>query len=144
MPRKREVVKIDNKEYCFKELTVGEIIEEVQDNDFFKAALKGNVEEADVAESTEDNDEAKEEKGSDELQDLSNIISIFRKIAEKSADFKMDELKDFTPSEIRKLYDGFKKANKDFFFIVEKVGILEMLYNLKDQVIADYSKMLVD
>lgn len=139
MARKREVVKIDGKEYCFKELTVIEIIELVSDNELFRAILKGDVEDSSETASTEP--KAKENKGF--LGDFSDIFSIFKKVAEKSADFKIEELKNLAPSEIRLLYDGFKKANSDFFFILEKLGIQEMLFNLKDQAVATFSKTLV-
>ena len=123
--RKRETVKIDNKEFTIKELTVKDIIRISSESSFLSGAVGGNK-----------NDGALTE-------DIGTIIADFDKVLDSCCDFTSEDLKELAPSEIRILYDAFKVVNSDFLFSLKALGIAEALENIKDATINGFSKTLV-
>lgn len=126
--RKREVVKIDEKEYTIKELTVREIIEIFSDSDFFKEKMK-------------EDGEVKNTGGTyfDELKDM---LSILERVLSYCSDFKLEDLKELAPSEIKNLYNKFEEVNKDFLSFAEVMGAKEMLINIRETVVNNFSRTL--
>lgn len=145
MPRKREVVKIDDKEYTIKELTVGEIIDITQGSVFFSGSLKddgiGNEGESKSSKSKK----SKKDAGKQEslAQEISGILSDLNRVMETCCDFGTEDIIKMTPSQIRELYDGFKKVNSDFLSSLKAVGVAEALVSIRDVALNRFSKMLV-
>lgn len=126
--RKREVVKIDSKEYTVKELTVEEILDLMNNSTFFGGdSLKDK--------GVEEQEEKKD--------DIGILLGDVKLLMEKSCDFEFDDLKKLAPSEIKLLYDGWNKANSDFLSIVKVLGFSEILSNIKDAVLSNFSNLLV-
>jgi hypothetical protein len=136
MPRKREVVKIDEKEYTIKELTVEQIIDITSGSVFFSSMLKGQ----DNGKQKDGEDKEKENSLIDEIKLVKNDI---QRVMEFTCDFKIEDLRKLTPSEIRTLYDAFMRVNSDFLSILEKVGAVELLTSIKDIVLNLFSRTLV-
>jgi len=141
MPRKREVVKIDEKEYTIKELTVGEIIDITQGSVFFSGPLKGDgVGEQDKSKK---GDKAKEKKSENLTDEISGIMADFKRVMKTCCDFGPEDLVKLTPSQIREIYEGFKKVNSDFLSSLKALGVAEALVNIRDVALNRFSKMLV-
>lgn len=141
MPKKTEIVKIDDKEYILKELTIEQIIGIFDGSTFFSNTLKG------TADSDENNSEPEnitngEKQDGSILSEIESISKDLNRIMEISCNFKINDLKKLTPSEIRKIYNAFREVNSDFFVFLEKMGVAEALTNLKDAAVIHFSKML--
>jgi hypothetical protein len=130
MPRNREVVEIDGREFTIKELTVGQIIDLTTNTKFFGGTLQGT------------GDEGKEQSGEVFAEELALAISDFKILLEYCADFTFEDLHDLTPSQVRQIYDGFKKANSDFLSTLKALGIAEMLVNIRDAIVERFSLTL--
>lgn len=136
MPRKREVVKIDDKEYTIKELTVGEIIDLTQGSVFFSGPLKGVGDKPAKGE--------KEKKSNGGLQEeISSVMKDLERIMNTCCDFGPKDLVELTPSQIREVYEGFKKVNADFLSSLKALGVAEALVSIRDVALNRFSKMLV-
>ena len=124
--RIRKTVKIDDREYVIRELTVREIINLFQET-IDKASEAG-------AEKTTDITFFKEE------------VERFLKIAVEGG-FKTEDLMDMAPSEIDLLFQEFKEVNEVFFRIARSVGIektvMKMLDELRALILKDFSERLV-
>lgn len=132
MPRKREVVKIDDKEYTIDELTVGEIIDITQGSVFFSSSLKGDG---------VGNNESEKDGGFG--SEISGIMSDLKRVMDTCCDFGPDDLIKLTPSQIREIYEGFKKVNSDFLSSLKALGVAEALISIRDVALNRFSKMLV-
>lgn len=142
MPRKREVVKIDDKEYTIKELTVGEIIDITQGSVFFSGPLKGDG--VGGKDKSKEKKGKKEEKKSEDLAgEISSIMTDLERVMKTCCDFGPKDMIKLTPSQIRELYDGFKKVNADFLSSLKALGVAEALVNIRDVALNRFSKMLV-
>ena len=131
MSRRREVVKIDDKEYSIKELTVQDIIDITSGSMFFSGLLSGK--------SKEENPASNEPP----LSEIQTILSDIDRVMEKTCDFKVKDLYHLAPSDIRKLYETFQKVNSDFLLVLEKVGAVELLAGIRDTALNHFSKALV-
>ena len=140
MARIRKTVKIDNAEYQFKELTVEEIIELTTGSQFFSDKLKG----AEDKQTDEKNEGEKKPDLEESLFDfLVPLSGDLKRIVEKSCDFKVEDLKKHTPSEIKQLYEAFEEVNKSFFDTIKVLGITEALTTIKEVILDNFSRMLV-
>lgn len=104
--KKRKTIEIDGKEFELSELTVKQIID-IFDNSKFVIGLN-------------------------ELTNSDNIsLSIVRSANEinnllaQCANFRIEDLMDLTPSEIKLVFDVFKEVNSDFLSILESLGMIE-------------------
>jgi len=124
--RKREVIKIDAREYTIKELTVEEIIELTQGSVFFSDTLKGN-----------------EKQKLPDSDEIGRVKGDLKRVMEKCCDFTPDDLVKLAPSEINTLYDKFKEVNSDFLSFLKTMGVTEILGNIKELVLNRFLKTLV-
>lgn len=133
MARKREVVKIDDREFTIKELTLEQIIDISNGSVLFSGMLKGY-------------DNEKQTDGENQpktiVDELKSAVDDIKRIMEFSCDFTTKDLVSLSPSEIRKLWETFKSVNSDFFFTIDKMGLLEILSGIKDVVLNHYSRAL--
>jgi len=137
MPRKREVVKIDDKEYTIKELTVEEIINISSGSVFFSGLLKDD--------GVGKQDESEKDKKKSDLLDNMDIVTIMsdlNRVMETCCDFKSKDLVKLAPSQIREIYNGFKKVNSDFLSCLKALGVAEAFINIKDAALSRFSKTL--
>jgi hypothetical protein len=112
--RKRDSLKIDEKEITVKELTVREILE--------IADLK-NVDKGDLT-----LDMFKEEFGNFLPKTVEGVT--------------VDEMLDMAPSELRAIYDKFKEVNAVFFDTAREVGLGTLLEQLRAAIQRDFLKLL--
>ena len=56
---------------------------------------------------------------------------------------KVDELLEMTPSELEEFWNHFHEVNSSFFGLARKAGIQEVLEELKQAIIADFTRLLV-
>ncbi|MGD9156801.1 MAG: hypothetical protein PVG39_00205 [Desulfobacteraceae bacterium] len=134
-------MKIDDKEYTIKELTVGEIINITQGSVFFSGPLKGNG--VGDKDKSKKGDEAKGKKSENLTDEITDIMSDFKRLMKTCCDFGPEDLVKLTPSQIREIYDGFKKVNSDFLSSLKALGVAEALVNIRDVALNRFSKMLV-
>lgn len=127
--RKRKVVKIDEKEYTIKELSVQDIIDLTSGNSFLSGALL-----------KESSSAGQDTKGGNLNMDGFN--SDVAAIMAKCCDFSIADVKKMAPSEIRLLYDAFNEVNADFLAILKTLGIADILVHLKEAVLSGFSKQL--
>lgn len=123
--RVRKTVKIDDREFVLRELTVAEII------DLFENTTSN-------AKSVGDNDKVADT--TDFLkEEIQRMLSLSLEGEQKVEDFyKM------APSELKILYDAFKEANKVFFHIAVEMGLEKMLDEVKTSIQRDFSKLLAN
>ena len=121
------VVKIDDKEFTIKELSLREIIAFLNESKF----LGGSEAEA---------DKSVEEAILLRLNDLPVDVKY---LMEKCCDFTLEDLYDLHPSEIRKIIDAFKEINKDFLSALEMLGVTEAVKVIRDVALNRFSGTLV-
>ncbi len=122
--KKQVTVQIESKRFTISELTVKQIIE------LSSSAKIGNT----LAVLSENK--------------MANIFASFSEelkiILEKCCDFGLGDLEELAPSEVKQLFDAFKEVNADFLLILREVGILPALVRIKDQMAANFLKVLAD
>ena len=130
---KKIEIKLDDnttKSFIIKELTVQNIIDLSQYNSFF----------------TDDSSENQIDKIDGEskgfLDDLVSYGSDIEQVMEKTCDFTLQDLKQLAPSDIKKLWLGFREVNHDFLSVLEKVKILEILKKLLEKHIQTFLKVV--
>lgn len=66
----------------------------------------------------------------------------------KCTNLKLDEMMEMAPSELNLIWEKFKEVNSTFFDLARKAGLQEVLEstinNLKEAMLGDFSKLLVD
>lgn len=116
--RKRDTLKIDDREITVKELTVREIME--------IAELK-NV-------------------GSDTGKDGLTLAVFKREFSNylpRAVDgLTVDDMLDLAPSELQTIYDKFKEVNAVFFAIAREAGLGVLLEQLRTAIQRDFLKLL--
>lgn len=116
--RKRETIKIDDREITIKELTVKQIIE-IGD----KVANPG------------------ERKNGD--SDLDLLKDAFKQHLALGVDgIVFDELLSLAPSELKTIYDTFKEVNAVFFGIAQQIGFLDLLQKIKLELQSNFLRSL--
>ncbi len=56
----------------------------------------------------------------------------------------LEDLKDFTPSELKIIWDAFEEVNSVFFKAAQAVGLGKVVVQIKDSLINDLSRLLVN
>lgn len=107
--RKRVVVKVDDKEIELRELTIADILE-----------FKGHLE---------------------VIGDDTSMKTFFETLEallpKVTSDLTLEDLRKMAPSEVEKLVDGFKEANRPFFNAISWAGLGDLLDKLRSAVMAD-------
>ena len=111
--RKRNVIKIDDKEITVKELTVKEII-----------SIGNKL----TSESKEGFDSIKAVFGEHFAVGIEGI--------------SFPELWDLAPSELDQIYKAFKEVNHVFFQVARQAGLIEMIETIKEALKQDFLKSL--
>ena len=76
-------------------------------------------------------------------QDLNSLKSVFtERLLPLCVNIEMSELTEMVPSEIMVLWDHFKEMNKDFFGMAQKLGLADVVKDLKKAAIKDFLKLL--
>lgn len=117
-------VKIGEDEFVVLELTLRQII------NFFQELT------------TTAEKEAGEEDTKDAMNFFQREIQTLLNLA-LEGDYKAEDFMDYRPSELKKLYEAFKEANKVFFDTAAQMGILEILDSVKDLLQSEFSDLLV-
>ena len=121
--RIRKPIKIDDREYVIRELTVREII------NLFQEA----TENASKVDGEADN----------------TGLDFFRNEAERLINLafegthKPEDFIDMAPSELDSIYQKFREVNEVFFRIALSVGIEKILDELREVILSDFSALLV-
>ena len=123
MSRKSITKKIDDKEYTIKELTIKQIMDLLDSGVNVEKVGQGNK-------------DVKKPVGKSGLkEDIQEYVSAISKIINMTADgFGVDDLMLLAPSEVMVLWVAFKEVNNDFLSILEKLGVLEMLKEVKESI----------
>lgn len=129
--RVRKEVKIDEKEFVVRELTIREII------DFFQSAMD-NARKAEAKEGEE-----KSASDTEAIDWLKEEMESLMKLA-LEGNHSIDELYSMAPSELKKLYNAFEEANQVFFDIAARTGVVRILEALKDSIMSDFSGVLAN
>lgn len=75
--------------------------------------------------------------------DLESLKSIFtEKLLPLCTNVGIEELLEMVPSELMEIWNHFKEMNKDFFDMAQKLGLAEVVADLKKAAISDFSKLL--
>lgn len=126
--RVRTEVKIDDKEFVVRELTIREII------DFFQGAMEN----ARKAETQEKKEPVSDTEAFDWLkEEMETLMKL-----SLEGNHTVDELYSMAPSELKKLYNAFEEANQVFFDIAARTGVVRILEALKDSIMSDFSGVL--
>jgi len=108
------------KEYVFTELGVDQIIALAQDQDLFKGIEQG--------------------KGAEQLKSLEQKAA---ELLPQFSNLTLDDIMHMAPSEIKTLWDdGFAEANSVFFHTWRRVGLDQMLEQLRAAVVNDLTTIL--
>jgi len=131
--------KIDDKEYKISELTVREIITLINDASFFKKQEpdKEDIQIQDISEDIVVNGILNQiEDFSLAKQDLESMLKL-------CCDFELKDLIPLAPSEINELIQAFREVNANFLFVLKSLKIPEVMKDLWDVYLTDFSKKLV-
>ena len=131
----------DIKKFEVRELTVGQLIELSQKNSFFKpetgtgkdlnekSKTAGNstkIEQGDTKSGKPDIASVKSDIKSDEpaiIELLKEVTGAVEEVVNMSCSFKMKDLKELSPSEVKEVYDAFLEVNETFLDLLEKMGV---------------------
>jgi len=58
-------------------------------------------------------------------------------------DHKVEDFLDMAPSDMKKIYETFKKVNSVFFDIAAQMGITQAMEGFKSMILSEFSKLLV-
>lgn len=75
---------------------------------------------------------------------LDSFKQLFGKFLPLCSNIKPEEFYSMTPSELENLWDKFKEINSVFFKVSQQMGMDQMLGDLKEAVIKDFSNLFVD
>ncbi|MBW1666845.1 MAG: hypothetical protein JRJ66_02100 [Deltaproteobacteria bacterium] len=115
--RKRKTIKIDDREFTVKELTVKEILEILDE-----AGGSGSDEGGPI----------------DQIQDLKALVE---KHLVKATDAKIDDFKGMAPSEIKQIVDAFREVNSVFFDAAQRLGLGHLLGRFKSALLKDFLEL---
>lgn len=124
MKKLKEVI-INERKFNVAELTVGQIIEVAQDSTVFNSLANLSPESGNSI--------------SISFQFISKELS---SVMGKCCDFKLEDLKELTPSEIKQLLQAFQEVNSDFLELLGEVGIITALKKIQTKVVNDFSNLL--
>lgn len=119
----------NKKTFTVNELTISDILTLSQNNKFFGGS--------DVDEKV---DEKKVEQSF--LTEVQDIFKDTGRIMELSCDFEMEDLKELAPSDVEKVFDGWKEVNETFLNLLEKMGVLQALKQIVEKGLGDFSRTL--
>lgn len=112
--RKREIIKIDEKEITIKEMTIKEIMGIM--NNFTQTG------------------ETNLNSFRKQIDDILPLVT----------DITLDDILKMAPSEAKLVYEKIKEVNSVFFEMAESLGMIKVLGNLKDSIVGDFSSLVVD
>lgn len=112
--RKRETIKIDDKEITIKEMTIKEVMGIMNNFTQTGETTLGNFRK--------------------QIDDILPLIT----------DITADDILEMAPSEAKLVYEKIKEVNSVFFEIAESLGMLKILGKLKDSIVSDFSSLVVD
>ena len=76
-------------------------------------------------------------------QDLNNLKDVFtEKLLPLCVNVELDELIEMVPSDIMIIWNHFKTMNEDFFGMAQKLGLADMVEDLRKAAISDFLKLL--
>ena len=77
--------------------------------------------------------------------DLNTLKEVFaEKLLPLCGNMTLQDLIEMTPSEIQEIWDHFFEVNKAFFVMARKAGLQGILEKLKEAILSDFSKFVVD
>jgi hypothetical protein len=80
-----------------------------------------------------------------EGKELSDVLAILEEMLPLCIpDLTSNDLLDMTPTELKMLYESFKKANEVFFGMLDKAGILTVLAELKNSALESLNESFVE
>jgi len=120
--RVRKTIKIDKDEYVIRELSLRQII------DYFQELTNADKE---------------EEETTDTLGFFQKEIQALLDLA-LEGDYKVEDLIDLAPSELKLLYDEFKEVNKVFFDTAAQIGVTEVMEEIRLTIQSEFSGLLVN
>lgn len=116
--RKTLTIKANDEEFLIKELTVAEIM----------AFL-------DQAPSTEATPPGDQDMVTGLMAQVDDVLEI------AIPGLKADALTSWAPSELAKLYDGFREVNSVFFSIAQRLGLNNLLTEVEQAIAKDFSAL---
>lgn len=142
------------KEFTVKELSIKSIIALSQSNAFFSDSKEEEPKQTSTSTSkfipTPDIKKDENGKKAEELNTNKSLYKEFTdmgidisQIMEETCDFKMEDLIDLYPSDVRELYAAFQEVNQTFLDVLRKLKILEMFQTVMERAFNNFSKMLV-
>lgn len=124
--KKIKIVTIDDKEYHISELTIEQIIKIAERGDG-EAGLSSLIKGKEIPVAAI----------------FSGLNEEVKSIVEMCCEFTFEDLKKLAPSEIKLLFQAFREVNEDFLSVLREAGILAALERIKDQMVRDFSSLLV-
>lgn len=82
--------------------------------------------------------------GADETGGMKAFAAKAGDLLAKCTDLAVDDLIDFTPSELRALWDEVKQVNADFFEAARAMGLMAAIEQIKAKALASLNLALID
>jgi len=80
-----------------------------------------------------------------DAKDTAGFLALASKILPLTTDdLTFEDFKDFTPSEIKEIYEAFKEVNSVFFSMLGQLGLDKVLEELQQQIIQGFRGHVVD
>lgn len=136
--------KIIEKDFTVKELSIKSIIALSQSNSFFSDSANDPNDDAKKDENGKEpgEDSAKPGPGVTLYEELSGMGEDIGKVMDETCDFKMEDMVDLYPSEIKELYEAFQEVNQTFLDVLRKLKILDMFLKIMERAFNNFSGML--
>lgn len=147
--------KVIEKEFTVKELSIRSIIQLSKNNAFFNDSkdIEKEPKQAPISTSKliptpdikkDENGEKPEDSAEEKslYTELTDIGTDINKIMEETCDFKMEDLMELYPSDVKKLYEAFQEVNQTFLDVLRKLKILEMFQSVMERTFNNFSGML--
>ena len=75
--------------------------------------------------------------------DIGSLKTVFtEKLLPLCINREVDEIIEMVPSEIMQIWEHFKDMNKDFFEMAQKLGLADVVADIKSAAISDFTKLL--
>lgn len=74
---------------------------------------------------------------------LKGFVDMVGEFLPLATNLKMEQLKDMAPSDIKVVWEKFREVNDTFFEVSQRVGMGDLLGQLKKAIIKDFGKLLV-
>lgn len=155
MSRLEASVKLNDREFIIRELTVEEIIKLTNESTLLHGTpeqgngVEGQKEDGKAQEGEKDSNLNTDKLAEDIATTLKDMVLLttgltedIRRMMDISCNFKIEDLKPLAPSEIKYLVEKFKLVNETFLGVLKGLGLQEVILEVREATLSSFSRTL--